>query len=1061
MSDQDDTLLDEDLGDEEYDLGNDEEEALLADDYEIDRQNSYKGEEETDDVLDLGVTDALDDLDAEDDNNDNAYINVPNNCYANDQHHDNHVNYYNQNDNINYNDENTHHHHHHQYENNISSHGGGGDYGGHNNMHHVTSDLREKLKKTIPRDIIVGNGQGMEDDDCDEARERRNRFQNERTVISPKMNNEIPDSLENVVTVDQPRMSFRGRGGRGRGIRGGGRGARFPGPNMGNFNPRYPVRMQFEDQNLKFRAPLIETRPQIFPNAPSNQMNPQLIYHQDNPHIIPPQFQQFNPQGVSPHPRPHFNEPRPQFNPNQFHPQSPQAPLPPQPRHQNPQMEFIPRGPMQQAPPRYNGPQNPQFIQNQQQRFQRPPHENELSVRPMGNRLPMMVHQGPLNNMPRQQMPGQRGPPPPPPQQMHQGPPRHPGMPVPRQDGQMPVFRQPIPNQMPQIQHNGPPGQQVFENRQQFQQENRNIYEQRQFDNRPLPVIQFNNQGQQVVHHQTGPSVVPAVPNVPLASGHKILINPHFRGNVQPPQEARPTWEGSQPPSHQQQLPNEQFASQSAQYQGQQQASYSQQLAPQSGAQASNDYSKKYPQNNKNDDPYAYFSDVWQENKTSKPSRSSTPPKSYSGDNNYSRDSNYRDYEKYKSDGRDNYQASKDQRGRDRSPQSRPRDHHQSQRSRPPSTNNHDSYDQRSRLQNSSNRPPLKPPQKRTPEPHDRSNRGSSPKRSKNHRNFHEARSTTTHNSNNIKKEEDMDPEMRDYRKKMEEQKRLREKILQEKENRRKQAALDKQIDESKNTKNTDIQQENKSLGSSLKKDDVDSQNQSTNRSRVRAGSEDKDETGGRVVKRTDKNITDDTAAKKSSYTDAMVRQIPPGTRRVIIQKTRVATSLQKPSLNNHSNDDSDMTNEKVTEITKIVKKLPLGVQKKKTIKKIANEQSDGGRKILLNDSTSGNATTAHSNRVVLQKPIQIKRTIDNKTNIVIVENISSNTNETKLREMCKGIGTVESVIIGDDNESATIVFKTHSAAMVFHKKYQKKMIDQSVINIRLVSQAGTLSQRN
>jgi len=29
--------LDEDLGDEEYDLGNDEEEALLADDYELER----------------------------------------------------------------------------------------------------------------------------------------------------------------------------------------------------------------------------------------------------------------------------------------------------------------------------------------------------------------------------------------------------------------------------------------------------------------------------------------------------------------------------------------------------------------------------------------------------------------------------------------------------------------------------------------------------------------------------------------------------------------------------------------------------------------------------------------------------------------------------------------------------------------------------------------------------------------------------------------------------------------------------------------------------------------
>lgn len=33
----DETLLDEDFGDEEYNLGNDEEEALLADDYDFER----------------------------------------------------------------------------------------------------------------------------------------------------------------------------------------------------------------------------------------------------------------------------------------------------------------------------------------------------------------------------------------------------------------------------------------------------------------------------------------------------------------------------------------------------------------------------------------------------------------------------------------------------------------------------------------------------------------------------------------------------------------------------------------------------------------------------------------------------------------------------------------------------------------------------------------------------------------------------------------------------------------------------------------------------------------
>lgn len=38
---------------------------------------------------------------------------------------------------------------------------------------------------------------------------------------------------------------------------------------------------------------------------------------------------------------------------------------------------------------------------------------------------------------------------------------------------------------------------------------------------------------------------------------------------------------------------------------------------------------------------------------------------------------------------------------------------------------------------------------------------------------------------------------------------------------------------------------------------------------------------------------------------------------------------------------------------------------------------------------------------------------------------------------------------------SATIVFKTQSAAMVFHKKYQRKMLDLSLITVRLVPQSS------
>lgn len=49
-----------------------------------------------------------------------------------------------------------------------------------------------------------------------------------------------------------------------------------------------------------------------------------------------------------------------------------------------------------------------------------------------------------------------------------------------------------------------------------------------------------------------------------------------------------------------------------------------------------------------------------------------------------------------------------------------------------------------------------------------------------------------------ISQEEDNDPEMQEYRKKMEEQKRLREKLLREKENRRKMAAMEKQNEDEK-----------------------------------------------------------------------------------------------------------------------------------------------------------------------------------------------------------------------------------------------------------------------
>jgi len=190
------------------------------------QQNSYKGEEETDDVLDLGVTDALDDLDAEDENIEfsrgNTDKHSDNDFYKDGEHPETQPSsYYEQDENAEYANE---HEALPQSKRNSES----NSVNVSNNI--GMGDLREKLQKNVQKSMY-GNGQGMEDDDCEEAKERRNRFQNERTMISPKMNNDIPDTLENVLTSEPSRM-FRGRG-RGRGSRGG----RYI-QNTGNFNPR-------------------------------------------------------------------------------------------------------------------------------------------------------------------------------------------------------------------------------------------------------------------------------------------------------------------------------------------------------------------------------------------------------------------------------------------------------------------------------------------------------------------------------------------------------------------------------------------------------------------------------------------------------------------------------------------------------------------------------------------------------------------------------------------------------------------------------------------------------
>ncbi|XP_011645007.1 RNA-binding protein 33-like [Pogonomyrmex barbatus] len=1071
MSEHDDTLLDEDLGDEEYDLGNDEEEALLADDYELERQNSYKGEEETDDVLDLGVTDALDDLDGEDENIEFSRGNTDkrndNDFYKDGEHPEaQSTSYYEQDENAEYANE---HEALPQSNRNLES----NNVNVSNNI--AKGDLREKLQKNVQKNVYVGNGQGMEDDDCEEARERRNRFQNERTMISPKMNNDIPDTLENVVTSEPSRMPFRGRG-RGRGTRGI-RGGRFNVQNTGNFNPRFgTVRPNnFDNQPLVCRPPLIETRPPCLLAVPSNVQNQQIMYQQANPQQ--PFQQPFGLNGPIQGPPAQFAENRPQFNPGQF-----QGPLGPRPIGSR-LLEYGPRGSLPAGSmqgPNYNCPPNQPPYHSPMQ----PPFQNPGGI--MQENRPMQGNQGPLlqgnpgggsllgnpnvllpGNPPNLLPPGGNLPMPPiqgfPRQQPSQGPPMQ----------NLPPNVQ-MPSQPPFEQNRLPPFQEP-------QFENRSVFDARAgYHPDQVPNNQFNNTIQPVPQQ----SASNVSHGVSLPPGHKILINPHFRGTVQPANDARLVWDSNQ--GQPQVSHSGQFSQPPSSYQSQ--GSYNQ--------QGSSQYQQSYQQN-KSDDPYAYFSDVWQENRPQR-SQNMSPTKHYPSDSSYSRESSYND-NKYKSesqwDQRNNY--TEDHRGshqnyRDRDLPLRTRNDHVQRNRSPPSMYRGDSYDQKSRPINVTSRGANRPSQKRTSESSDKGPRELSPKRNKPpNRNLQEVRRVDTVGEITADKDEDNDPEMQEYRKKMEEQKRLREKLLREKENRRKMAAIEKQNEDAKTdlnavTANENIQQETKPVSTLMGfvNDSTIKTRPGVAKGRNRPINTQSTEVSDRssnvrIIRTIQTNDLSDTTGPKpnsghmtnQASDTVQTRQVvqQSGVRRVVIQKPlqKVATTIQKTVSNLQKNPglQQKVSNTQVVQTQKILQnqgntlqKPAIAGPKSVTQRVIAHKIPGGLQKTVINDSATAQSqkvtnTQQNPQRIVLQKSaVQVKKSPEIKTNTVKLENLAASTSEAQIRRMCQAIGTIESIRMGEGN--ATIVFKTQSAAMVFHKKYQRKMLDLSLITVRLVPQS-------
>lgn len=275
----------------------------------------------------------------------------------------------------------------------------------------------------------------------------------------------------------------------------------------------------FDNQLPSCRPPLIENRPPCLLGLPNNIQNQQMMYQQANPQQP---FQQFGPNNPI-HGPAQFVENRPRFNPGQF-----QGPI--GPRAIGPRLEYRPRGPVAGGSMQglnYNCPPN-QPGYHPIQSFQNPNiimQENQ--IRPIQNNQNPIL-QGNLGcsliGNPNVLLPGNS---------------------IPLLSGNLPLPMQGFPRQQAPPTSQGPliqtiqntqmSSQPPFENRpfQEPQFESRNTYDTRTSFLDQIPSSPFNNA--LTVSQQSASNVH----SVSLPPGHKILINPHFRGAVQPANDSK------------------------------------------------------------------------------------------------------------------------------------------------------------------------------------------------------------------------------------------------------------------------------------------------------------------------------------------------------------------------------------------------------------------------------------------------------------------------------------------------------------------------------------------
>ncbi|XP_049938538.1 RNA-binding protein 33-like isoform X1 [Schistocerca serialis cubense] len=108
-------------------------------------------------------------------------------------------------------------------------------------------------------------------------------------------------------------------------------------------------------------------------------------------------------------------------------------------------------------------------------------------------------------------------------------------------------------------------------------------------------------------------------------------------------------------------------------------------------------------------------------------------------------------------------------------------------------------------------------------------------------------------------------------------------------------------------------------------------------------------------------------------------------------------------------------------------------------------------QRVVIQKSTTlqGQQAVASPNRTVIVNQVEAGQQRTSKS--VAVENLSVDTDEMKLRRMCLRVGTVEKVQMQPQHRRAVITFANPSSAGMFIDRYQRKIVDLSLIQVSLV----------